>query len=264
MCRLLGIAANKPVDLMFSLLEGTSSLATMSQANRDGWGLGWYEGAKPVVVKEARQAHGSEQFTQTSAEGYSRIFIAHVRWATRGNVSQENCHPFNYKQWLFAHNGTVDRDWLFNQLEERHRSAIEGETDSEVLFHWLIQNIERGDSVLDGLGTALQNIHHYTHYTSVNFLLTDGSLLYAFREAQERPDDYSLYYLLRDPQTSGPDQWHSDEVRALLHSKGLRGERAVLICSEKLTEETWEEIPMGHLLVVDEKLTLQRVPMRRP
>lgn len=261
MCRLLGIAANKPVDLMFSLLEGTRSLATMSQANRDGWGLGWYEGAKPVVVKEARQAHGSEQFKQTSVEGYSRIFIAHVRRVRRGNVSQENCHPFKYKQWLFAHNGTVGRDHLFNQLEERHRSAMEGETDSEVLFHWLIQNIERGDSVLDGLAVALQDIHDYT---SLNFLMTDGSLLYAFREAQERPDYYSLYYLLRDPRTSGPDQWHSHEVRALLHSKGLRGERAVLICSEKLTEETWEEIPMGHLLVVDKKLTQQLLPMRRP
>lgn len=261
MCRLLGIAANKPVDLMFSLREGTRTLATMSRGNRDGWGLGWYQDGKPVVVKEARQAHESLQFRQTSIEGYSRVFIAHVRFATMGSMRRENCHPFIYKQWLFAHNGTVNREHLFNQLDERHRSAIEGETDSEVLFHWLIQNIERNDSVLDGLGAALKNFHDYT---SVNFLLTDGSVMYAFREAKKDADYYSLYYLFRDPRTPGPVQWHSDEVRALLHSKGLRGERAVLICSEKLTEETWEEIPMGHLLMVDQKLTRQLLPMRRP
>ena len=34
--------------------------------------------------------------------------IGHVRAATVGNLRTENTHPFRYRQWLFAHTGTVD------------------------------------------------------------------------------------------------------------------------------------------------------------
>jgi len=68
MCRLLGVIANKEVDLRFSLVEGPNSLKEMSRCNVDGWGLGWYEGDKPKVVKELVAAHVSKEFERLAAE----------------------------------------------------------------------------------------------------------------------------------------------------------------------------------------------------
>jgi predicted glutamine amidotransferase len=51
-------------------------------------------------------------------------------------------------------------------------------------------------------------------------------------------------------------------VGALLHSKALRGEKAVLVCSEKLTGEDWHPIEPGHLLIVPETLAPEMVALR--
>ena len=34
--------------------------------------------------------------------------VAHVRAASVGDVSESNCHPFHYKNYLMLHNGGVE------------------------------------------------------------------------------------------------------------------------------------------------------------
>lgn len=48
--------------------------------------------------------------------------------------------------------------------------------------------------------------------------------------------------------------YDSKELNALLESKRLKAERAVLVCSEKLPEELWVEIESGCLLCVYQHL----------
>jgi len=184
MCRLLGIIANKPVDLRFSLIEGPKTLRAMAVTNPDGWGLGWYdEEGNPVVHKEPITAEESWEY-ERAAEGWSRIFIAHVRRATTGELSRENCHPFQSGRWLFAHNGSVhDHESLRRCLSSDREAAIQGQTDSEVFFQWLLQSIETCGSVLQGLQAALAEIRNYS---ALNFLLTNGKELYAYRDASQR------------------------------------------------------------------------------
>lgn len=261
MCRLLGVIANKPVDLRFSLVEGPNTVMSMSHWNPDGWGVGWYrDDGTPVVIKEPTLAAASNRYHRTAAEGRSRIFIAHVRRATTGELSYENCHPFTKDNWIFAHNGSVeDYESLMECLTEAHRKSIMGETDSEILFHWLLQNIEACDSVIDGVKAAIEEIRSYT---AINFLLSDGERMYAYREAKTSTDYYTLYWLVRYPTSPGPLEARSNEVKVLLESKAMRGEKAVLVCSEKLTDEPWKEIPLGDLLVVDETLEPKLVEVR--
>ena len=259
MCRLLGVIANKEVDLRFSLLEGPKTLKDLSEQHKDGWGLGWYEGGSPKVVKEPRKAAESPKYEQTSAEASSRIFVAHVRRATQGGNTPHNCHPFKWGRWLFAHNGTVNRDQLLNLLNKEHRDAIRGETDSEVYFHWILQTIEHEGDVVNGIKVALRAVRNFRH-SGLNFILSDGERLYAFREASQNCGYYSLYRLNRDPRQPGPIRLES-EVKVLLESKSLNNERAVLVCSEKLTQEEWLEIPLRHLLVVSSDLKTELVEM---
>lgn len=64
MCRLLGVIANKPVDLEFSL----ERFKKFASRNSDGWGIGWYEVGKTKIFKESRSALETDQLLNLSKE----------------------------------------------------------------------------------------------------------------------------------------------------------------------------------------------------
>lgn len=250
MCRLLGLVANKPVDLSFSL----ERFKEFSIKNPDGWGIGWYKNDSAHVFKESIPAEKSGEFPKLQKEVTSNIIIAHVRKSTGGAPpSKMNSHPFEYKNWLFAHNGYVDREYLLSLLSEEYRSKLKGETDSEVYFYWILQNIEEHENVIAGIKQAIKQVIG-KKYGGLNFLLSNGEILYAFRYSSHSRSYYSLYKLTRKPSSPGPLSWLSHDTKALMESKRLKGEKAVLVCSEKLTKENWEEIGFGNLLEIDTNL----------
>ncbi len=262
MCRLLGVIANKPVDLQFSLLGAEKPFGDLGIENPDGWGMGWYDQGRPEVLKEPVAAGDSDRFRSIAHQKHSRIFICHVRRASRGEPAARNSHPFRYGDWIFAHNGGLGEQCvrsLQKALEPAHQAAITGDTDSEVYFHWLLQNIEDADhNIRSGIRTALEQIDDYS---GLNFLLSDGHSLYAYRNASCCESYYSLFYLQRKPTRSGVFHFYQRELRTLIESKTLSGEEAVLICSEPLTEEAWTEIPLGALLVVSADLGVETVQL---
>ncbi len=255
MCRLLGLIANKPVDLKFSLMK----FRELSADNPDGWGIGWYEKNSPQVFKQGISAQEKEsQLPHKSKYVKSNIIIAHVRKGTGAKPSIRNSHPFKYKNWLFAHNGSVDREDLLALLKAKYMKSLEGETDSEVYFYWILQCIEESKDIINGIRKSLEIIKSQG-YTGLNFLLSDGKCLYAFRYASCCKNYYSLYKLKRAPSRNGPFEFESQETKALLYSKLLKGEKAVLVCSERLTDEKWEEIDFGGMLVIEPDLNMREV-----
>ena len=89
MCRLLGIIANKPVDLEFSL-ERFKKFASW---NPDGWGIGWYEGDEAKIFKQgiSATAKGSK-LPILSGNVKSKIIIVHVRKGTGAEPAERNFH----------------------------------------------------------------------------------------------------------------------------------------------------------------------------
>lgn len=257
MCRLLGLIANKAVDLEFSL----GRFKKYAASNRDGWGIGWYESGKTMVYKEAGLASDDPAYDQRSKEVRSKIIIAHVRQATEGEPARVNSHPFQYESWLFAHNGSVSRGSLLSRLTETYKRDTEGQTDSEVYFHWILQCVREKGNAVEGIKKALAEIsptNDSNDTSGLNFLMSDGLRLYAFRFSSPGSlNHYSLYYLFRDQVKKRPSEFISKETSALGRSKSLAGERAVLVCSEKLTNENWKAIKPGQLLVVGPDLGLQ-------
>ena len=258
MCRLLGIIANRAVDINFSLSEADKPFKDFGSTNPHGWGIGWYERNVAKVYKEGLSIQESEKFSSRTKDVCSHIIITHVRYATRGVISKRNAHPFKYENWLFAHNGSVDRNELFNRLHDKYIAKLQGETDSEVYFYWLLQCIESSDNIIDGIKEAINFVVDKKH-TSLNFLLSDGKYLYAFRYSSNSESYYSLYYLQRDPDSHKSFEFVSKETRALIQSKSDIGENAVLLCSEKLTEENWREVPIGNMLIIDTELNIKEV-----
>lgn len=218
MCRLFGLLANQPVDVEFALVSSAKPFQSFGQKHPSGWGMGWYQDDTPSITKEPLPAHESDAIVRAATDVYSNLTIAHVRFATCGELTRENCHPFGFGKWLFAHNGGLNRNTLLERLDERHIAALEGQTDSEVFFHWILQNIERAGEVPAGLRASLSAVQDYS---GLNFLLTDGQSLYAYRDASKRHDYYSLFALKRDPIDGQLERFKSIEVGTLLHSKSL-------------------------------------------
>jgi predicted glutamine amidotransferase len=237
MCRLFGVRADHPIDLRDSLTAGPRPFHQLGEKHPHGWGIGWYHRGRAHARHEALSAANSTDFTTVAARVRTCLALAHVRRATCGAVTAQNCHPFRCDNWLFAHNGSLDRESLLARLNERYRATIRGQTDSEVFFHWLLQNIEQTGSVAQGLRQAIAVVGRYT---ALNFVLTDGKTLYAYRDAAEQPAYYSLFYLQR------------------MTASG----KALLVCSERLTDEVWEEIPLGSLLAISSTISPELLVVR--
>jgi len=262
MCRLFGLIANKSVDVEFSMLKAdVKPFRNLGdERNPDGWGIGWYENNKAKIFKEGKSAVESEKFCSFAKDVRSNIIIVHVRKGTGAPPSEVNSHPFKYKNWIFAHNGSVDRNYLFSLLKDEYRKEIKGQTDSEVYFYWILQCIEESKEVIEGIKKSIDEIINNKNYTGLNFLLSDGKFLYSFRYSKKTLKYYySLWILKRDPSEFGLLEFISKDTSALLRSKALKGERAILVCSEKLTEEKWEEIGFGKLLIIDPDLNIKEV-----
>lgn len=262
MCRLFGLIANKEVDAEFSFLKADIPFKELGKKNPHGWGIGYYKNNSPKIIKEPKSTIESKQFNQEVLVN-SNIIISHVRKKSDGDKKKENTHPFQYHDWIFAHNGNIDiKAELQESLNSDFRNSLKGQTDSEVFFYWLIQNIEEEDDLAEGIKKSVDFIetNKGSRTTSLNFILIDRNCLIALRKAFTNIDYYSLYYLYRDPNNLAPFKFKSRETEQLIKSKILNNEKAVLVCSEKLTkEEKWEPLSNDQLIIVDRALTINKI-----
>ena len=101
-------------------------------------------------------------------------------------------HPFvdtkAGRTWAFAHNGGLnDCPWRED----------DGRIDSQVAFRLLLSNLEgtEPEQVAAATRATVETARReYGGYSSLNFLLTDGDRLHAFRDYEKDSDYYTLYY----------------------------------------------------------------------
>lgn len=141
MARLVGFIGNRP-DLGARLieLEGPALSVRRRHGITPGWGVGFYQGGEILLKRRPIDDRPEISLVDLTKDLKADILVAHVRAATIGSTRTENTHPFRYRQWLFAHTGTVE---AFSSLRGRLRESlpqflqrdVQGDTDSELLFH---------------------------------------------------------------------------------------------------------------------------------
>ena len=229
MCRMLGIVAARPVALRALLSDAPRSLAALSREHPHGWGIASSAPEGWSLHKNDSCAASCPSYARVASEVMSSLAIAHVRQKTVGGTSLSNTHPFRRGHFVLAHNGTVGNvDALVRRTSAFRLAEVEGETDSERLFAFIACRIDESGDVETGVARAVRELHRLEDVGAVNFLFSDGEHLFAHRWGR------TLYVLLRSPDGE----------------QTARRTRAVVIASEKLTDEPWQEVAQGSLLAI--------------
>lgn len=284
MCRFIAYIGN-PLVLDEVLYKPKHSLITQSYhahareetLNGDGFGLGWYAqeiSSIPAVFRSIQPAWNDLNLQYLAEKVRSNCFFAHVRTASHGDVSLDNCHPFHYNQYLYMHNGDIGNFGLIkrdmhNELSDELYNWIKGQTDSELFFALFLQHFLQKDVHFDMTTAAkvfaatihkvekLKKKYHGKEDTYISAVLTSGKNMLAIRYVSNpKQTAPSLYY------ASGSHYEYSEgtcHIRpALTNDIG-----AVLIVSEPLTSyhAEWHEIPNNHMLLVydDLKTALMKI-----
>jgi predicted glutamine amidotransferase len=236
MCRILGCVAREPVSVRHDLLEADNPLIHQSEEHDSGWGMAVYkkaEGEEPRCIRFPEAAHNDGEFVEaTGMQG--RMFNVHVRRATIGGLSPENTHPFCLGPYSFCHNGTIVR--VKKLLEPGVRAPV-GQTDSEIFFNFLIRDFDP-EYPRRGLRKAIRTIIERSPFSGLNFLLSDGEKLYAYKLGV-----FELHWAARQgslvvasEQMTNGEKWHKvqDDVLLVLDPNNLDAPHA-----EHLVGERW-------------------------
>jgi len=265
----------KPVNSLVcqSLHARESDMPT----NGDGFGLGWYVpdvSAEPALFKSIQPAWNDSNLLNLAAKIKSPCFLAHVRAASHGGVSHDNCHPFIHQNYLFMHNGGIYnfakiKRHLRHLLEDDVYESIQGETDSEHAFHLFLQLAKGRD--LSDIETVAQTLEEtiakieqlISAYgaqgeSNLNFVLTDGKQLVACRYNTEGSNtSRTLHYSVGKNFVKKADRYH------MIKGNGIP--ECVMITSEKLTDFNceWQDVPVNHLVTVSQGAGNEKVVQHR-
>ncbi len=259
MCRLFGLtAAPHRIHATFWLLDAKDSLAEQSRGEPDGTGVGTFgPDGEPRVDKQPLAAYQDEAFAAEARQLESTTFVAHVRFASTGDIEEKNTHPFCQGGRLFAHNGALgDLPRLEDELGD-YRSLVLGDTDSERLFALVTKHIDRHDGdVGAGIASALRWAASALPVLSLNMIVTTPTELWAVRY----PGTNNLLVLER--QAGGPHGGrHLDHASAAgtirVRSGHLASRSSVVLATEAMDEDPgWRSLAPGELLHVDDHLAV--------
>ena len=245
MCELLGMNCNVPTDICFSF-SGFQQRGGGTGVHRDGWGIAFFEGKGARLFLDPEPSVNSAIAQLVSQYPIrSRNVIAHIRKATHGSVRLENTHPFMRElwghHWIFAHNGKMPD--FYPELNGSFTPV--GDTDSERVFCWLLENLRtRFGQVMPDRLTLLHTLRELTLRIAdqgiLNFLLSNGDCLFA--HCSER-----LHYLVRRAPFSVAHLKDQD-VTVDFSELTRPNDRVAIIATLPLTDnETWLNMAAGTL-----------------
>lgn len=224
---------------------------TTTTTNGDGFGIGWYgsHGA-PGVYKDVRPAWNDMNLQALAGQIESSMFLAHVRATTGSPVQRTNCHPFNYRNWLFVHNGLINdydalrRDLAF-AISPDLFPLIHGTTDSELMFLLALSfgmedDVKTGVARMAGLVEELADSRGVENALQMTLGISDGESLYAVRYSTEGRSRSLFHSVSRDA------------TKEIAPDAGRLSRNARAIVSEPLDslEAEWVAVPEASFLTI--------------
>lgn len=224
--------------------------------NPHGWGMGWFNRGQTHCARQVEPASESEDYRTSAARTEGTAVIAHVRRATVGRPRLENTHPFRDGDAMLAHNGHIEnlddiRDDLLAEMPERNQKAIRGTTDSELFFQLALSKLEKysPEAMRRALTAAVDTVRRcFTGEVEDEMTLALNTLFVAGGNLAGTRLRRTLYYLER----SGTKHC---SVCGKTHDTSGAGNhyRAVILASERITDEEWKPVPPNSAFYVDDE-----------
>jgi glutamine amidotransferase len=245
MCQLLGMNCNVPTDICFSF-TGFQKRGGVTDIHTDGWGIAFFEGkGVRLFLDPEPSAHSTVAELVRQYPIHSLNVIAHIRKATQGVVKLENTHPFIRelwgRNWIFAHNGNLPQ---FQPKLDGSFLPV-GNTDSELIFCWLLQRLRQrfGDAepTREKLFAAVHEMSLEVAGLGIfNFLLSNGDALIAHSSTE-------LHYIVRCAPFDVA-RLKDDDVVVDFNQVTTPSDRVAIITTKPLTvNEEWVEMQPGSL-----------------
>ena len=281
MCRFL-VYAGREIYLADLITRSEQSLIRQSfrarereePLNGDGFGVGWYAhhvDPTPCVFTGVTPAWSNRNLQRLADKITSTCVFAHVRAASPGTgVMELNCHPFQYRQFLWMHNGRVPRFGrvrrrLREQLEDEFYDLIQGTTDSEHAFALFLNRMrERLETydlavLVDAMRDTIFELERLNREAGhaepcyLNLALTDGRQVVATRYVGGEDLQPETLYV------SEGDRFEMRDGRYDMVTGRDAG--AVIIASEPLTDDRddWRPVPRNHIVTVSPQLRVALV-----
>jgi len=259
MCELFSMSSRLPATITYSL-EEFARHGGLTGPHRDGWGIAYYGDRDARVIRDVDAAADSALVRFVAERGQrSHTVVSHIRRATQGEVALRNTQPFSRevggRTHLFAHNGDLTgvAD-AAEQVLDVDRPI--GETDSEHAFCALLTRIRRlwGDGTeIPTVDARLQIVADFARSVRglgpANFIYFDGDTLFLHghrrkHDGEEDPRPPGLHTLCRSC-TVGGTGFQTDGLTI-----SGNNQHVVLAASVPLTDEPWEALTEGEIVVV--------------
>ena len=274
MCELFGLSSSAPVGMTYALHQFAAH-GGLIHKNKSGWGIAYRQDRDAILIKEPSPASDSVWVRFIESHPISTgTAIAHVRYATAGEPSYENTHPFTRelggRNHVFAHNGSLPNIWQQLHLPPGGFQPI-GETDSEYAFCCLLERLrplwrepDKPPALADRLAVVAETAALLRELGPVNFLYSDGDTLiaHAHKRAWEEGDGFSTP---RPPGLSTISLTGAD-----LSARGLHVESAgadivmTALASVPITDDGWEPLPEGTLVALCQGREVARMQIQTP
>ncbi|BDG07006.1 class II glutamine amidotransferase [Anaeromyxobacter paludicola] len=244
----------------------------------DAYGFGYYSSGGVLIGKRPSGAPSLLRLSGLTGAIHSEALVAHARYATVGGLKDENTHPFRYRRWLFAQDGTVEgfaqvRPLLLAAVPDHLRRHVEGETDAEHVFVAFLDLLKKAGHELDdydlepaaaaqALARTVRQVDAWCREAGVQrtsaltLLATNGRILVAVRRG--RPLHYALLEgivpcALHDIDAATPES----DPRLRAH----RVVKAVCMASQLQQQNGFIEVPEGSAVAVSRALQVTVSPL---
>lgn len=154
MCGIVGAVAQR--DITEILLEG---LRRLEYRGYDSAGLAVInnKGELKRIRRVGKVKRLKDAIESQPLQGGTGI--AHTRWATHGEPTEQNAHPHISDYIAIVHNGIIENYESLRQQLIAKGYQFTSETDTEVIAHMVHNQLQQGGTLIDAVKKVVDLLH---------------------------------------------------------------------------------------------------------